>query len=427
MFRPFVCVRNSVVIGTVMTLGVLGTTPITSAAATTVKCGEVISSNTTLSADIGPCPGDGIIIGANDITLNLAGHHLTGSGVPSADSVGIHLSGRRGVAVTGGEVSGFATGVAIEGGAGNTVSKIFVHDNVGLQNGNFGDGIGIFGSSDNIVTENVVDHNGPFEGIGVFGNGVQATGNSSQRNQVLSNVVKHSNLPRDPGAGYSTDVGINLGYGLNGPSFTTVRTNTVSGGGFDGIVACSESGNPCVSTDDLIVGNLVRHNGFLAGSTVAGYGEGIRINAITPGSDDADFSISTRIKVADNKVTGNASDGIFVASRDNKIVGNDAAGNNAGHQGLIFDLRDISSGPPPDYAPCDHNFWRNNTWGPYFNDDPSQGPVGFTPFGSFDERCTAAGGTGPRPGFLFSQVAARESVQHPGSYTAPSQRRMPTG
>lgn len=47
-----------------------------------VNCGETITANTRLANDLTNCPGNGIIIGADDITLDLNGHTIDGDGVP---------------------------------------------------------------------------------------------------------------------------------------------------------------------------------------------------------------------------------------------------------------------------------------------------------------------------------------------------------
>ena len=44
-----------------------------SAIATHVSCGDVITQDTTLDSDLVNCPGDGVVIGASNITLDLAG------------------------------------------------------------------------------------------------------------------------------------------------------------------------------------------------------------------------------------------------------------------------------------------------------------------------------------------------------------------
>ena len=62
---------------TVVTLLVSGS----QALANHVRCGDVITQDTTLDSDLIDCPGDGIVIGASDITLDLGGHTVDGDGV----------------------------------------------------------------------------------------------------------------------------------------------------------------------------------------------------------------------------------------------------------------------------------------------------------------------------------------------------------
>jgi parallel beta-helix repeat protein len=48
-----------------------------------VQCGDVITQDTTLDSDLIGCPGYGIVIGADNITLDLNGHTVQGNGVSS--------------------------------------------------------------------------------------------------------------------------------------------------------------------------------------------------------------------------------------------------------------------------------------------------------------------------------------------------------
>jgi parallel beta-helix repeat protein len=50
------------------------------AVANHVACGDVITQDTTLDGDVGPCPGNGILIAASNVTLDLNGHTLSGQG-----------------------------------------------------------------------------------------------------------------------------------------------------------------------------------------------------------------------------------------------------------------------------------------------------------------------------------------------------------
>jgi len=82
-----------------------------------------VSASTTLTADIGPCPHNGLIVSASNVVLNCAGHTITGRGA----HVGIAVrSASTGVTVENCKVSGFAVGIETHstGGAftGNTVT-----------------------------------------------------------------------------------------------------------------------------------------------------------------------------------------------------------------------------------------------------------------------------------------------------------------
>src|SRR5262245_55071708 len=88
--------------------------PLTSAHATTVACGQVITTDVRLTADLN-CSGSALTIEASGVTVDLAGHSITGDGSgeaieisgPNRDSMLIET------AVRNGTISNFETGVAI--------------------------------------------------------------------------------------------------------------------------------------------------------------------------------------------------------------------------------------------------------------------------------------------------------------------------
>lgn len=360
---------------TALILVALATTSVGTAAATTtltsavLTCGQTLTRSTVLARDLGPCAGDGIVVGADGITVDLNGHRVLGTPGPG-DNVGIRLRGRSGVVVRGGTVTGFGAGVAVMGGSHNIVTGITSQDNVGLidGSGDFGDGVAIFNSSDNVLRANTVRRNGPFDGIGVFGR-------SSTGNQIVRNMVERNNIARFASniqLFLGLDDGINLGSGLEGGSHTSVIGNTIRHNAFDGIDGCSDRGNPCITTDDVIVGNLVQANGFGDPLNPDPFdsGDGIHIVGITPpGNSFSDFFPSTRELVANNSVLDNAGDGIGVGSSDNKILNNRALGNGASMPDFFFDLQDISLNND-----CDANSWFGNT------------------FSTADPTCVTAGG-----------------------------------
>jgi nitrous oxidase accessory protein NosD len=94
------------------------------ASATHVQCGDVITQDTTLDGDL-TCAGDGLTVGAPDVTLDLAGHTIQGS----RGNRGVIDSGER-TDVSGGTIRGFSAGVGIDGPI-----DTLVHDMLFEQNG----------------------------------------------------------------------------------------------------------------------------------------------------------------------------------------------------------------------------------------------------------------------------------------------------
>jgi hypothetical protein len=87
-----------------------------------LSCGDNVTTDTTLTADLGPCPGNGL--GVDEITahvtIKLNGHQIIGSGMGSGIVVG-------GVAAFGltikgpGKIVNFQTGITMGGGAANVI------------------------------------------------------------------------------------------------------------------------------------------------------------------------------------------------------------------------------------------------------------------------------------------------------------------
>src|SRR5438093_11060816 len=76
------------------------------AAAADDLCGTTIVENLKLDQDL-TCASNGLIVGADGIKLNLDGHTITGSGI----GVGISVTGRTDVSISGGTVKNLEPGV----------------------------------------------------------------------------------------------------------------------------------------------------------------------------------------------------------------------------------------------------------------------------------------------------------------------------
>lgn len=313
--RPTVAAALSVVC-VVATLG-LGV-PAAAGTAQSPSCGAVVTKNTTLANDVGPCPGDGLIIAADGITLDLGGHRVFGtfesSPVPanSVDAAGISFRQVQGSTVSNGEVFNFAAGVRIRGGSQNRVTRLNLHDNIG-RSGTDGDGIAVFGSDANRITGNRVVHNGPWSGITLLGD----ANSGSSYNVIAGNVVRDNNIPEFDDAGemsWKSDTGI----AIEGPGAThnQVLGNVVEGSGVHGILvkpACSmgydiSTGCPGTVANDfnVIRGNKVRGNGFGEPIEWGPIGDGITLLAMGP----AEVHMPANNTVEDNISNGNMRNGI---------------------------------------------------------------------------------------------------------------------
>ena len=142
----------------------------TNVSATDVQCGDFLTANTTLDSDL-TCSGEGLIINANNITLDCAGRSITGSGVGS----GISLSGQTGVNVKNCYVTGFNVGIRLESARNNTF-----RGNTAEANG--GDGISLHSGFNNTLTGNATNRN---NSVGISlreGNSNTLTGNVTNNN-----------------------------------------------------------------------------------------------------------------------------------------------------------------------------------------------------------------------------------------------------
>ncbi len=96
-----------------------------SASATHVSCGDVITEDTTLDNDLIDCPGDGVVIGASGITLDLAGHTI--DGLPGGlGNQGVQNSGADNVTIANGRIQEFQDGVLIRSSDANLLTGLAV-------------------------------------------------------------------------------------------------------------------------------------------------------------------------------------------------------------------------------------------------------------------------------------------------------------
>ncbi len=272
------------------------------AAPVALGCGAVVTTDVVLTADIGPCQENAIIVGADNVTIDLNGHQLFGTGgtVVVHQAAGVFSDNHRGVVVTNGTVHDMYHGVRIRAGSNNLVTKMTVRDNAG------GDGIDIESSTDNVVSFNTVFHNSGFAGLTTF-NTNSLPGLLSARNTFTDNIVY---------ANSSNGITVESGSGH------IVRRNQVASNTRDGI-----------SLFNGVSGNLVEANQI---SSNGANGVNVRAGA-------------TNNIVRTNQVSQNGGRGIQIAGQSNQILGNTALGN-------VLDLLDAN-------VNCDANVWSGNRFG----------------------------------------------------------------
>jgi parallel beta-helix repeat protein len=92
-------------------------TPSISAVPQSAQCGQRITTDFVLANDM-TCTTDAFVINADNVTLDLGGHTLTGPGMgpqtwpqPQLDSVGVRTGGHTNVTIRNGKISQFSTGI----------------------------------------------------------------------------------------------------------------------------------------------------------------------------------------------------------------------------------------------------------------------------------------------------------------------------
>ncbi len=350
-----------------------------------VACGSVITEDTTLESDVGPCENsDGLIVKGSNITLNLNGHSVVGAlrvfgterwqKAATGQFAGIRLEGVTGTTVANGTIEQFAAGVALFNSSGNTLTGLKVQDNIGPAETDFlGDGIALFRSSGNTLVRNVVRHNGPFSGVAFVG---PSSDNRINNSEMLDNNLPDLNASGD--AVHSEDFGVRI----EGPaaSRNVVNQSVINGNGTAGVhISPSCTPHPTCETtpgpnaDNVITANEVRRNGFGPlgdGSFVpAGSGDGILVYTTPVGRRHlgAGYAPGTGTVIERNNVRENARHGIimFPDANGNTIRYNTAVDNavlGRGFDGIDRNCAGCSRleiGTPD----CGTNTWLNNRFG----------------------------------------------------------------
>ncbi|MGI9119558.1 MAG: hypothetical protein ACR2G7_05460, partial [Acidimicrobiales bacterium] len=237
-------------------------------------------------------------------------------------------------------------------GSSNNIGNLNVRDNVSPGgDAVLGDGIVLFHSGKNQLINNLVSHNGPFDGIGVLG--VDSNYNRIQGNTVEETVASEGDLVFD-------GVGIIINNFLDEQGTPRrgepIRNNDV----IDNVVRRNDNSGISNTTNIAarIVGNVVQDNGQRGEFCAAEPGGEPFCQPAAGPSNGIGFTAGplapqvTRALIQGNTVTGNEHNGIEIQTQENRIIGNTVLGNG------LADLVDYNFEPQ-----CDHNVYQGNVFG----------------------------------------------------------------
>jgi parallel beta-helix repeat protein len=228
-----------------MAMGLIGLSP-TTADAVTLSCGDTITTDTTLTADVTCTSYSGVYFGARGITLDLNGYSITST---SHTGAGVYNDGFDGVTIQNGTISGFFDGVDVVVANRNTVQDLTLLDLGGTGiyviegNGNKilgntysdpfgGGGINIVGSR-NVIDGNSITGAG---GIGIIVQGglvLTARGNKVTFNDTNGNgqgIEVDSASARTLVEGNHANNNTSAGISIYSPS-TTLTNNEANDNG----------------------------------------------------------------------------------------------------------------------------------------------------------------------------------------------------
>ncbi len=264
------------------------------ALASHVSCGATITEDTTLDTDLIDCPGDGLSIGADNITLDLNGHTIDGDDVGLFDQgVGnggfVGTDGYDNATIQGGSVRDFDIGVFMHEGTNENVVRAVTTSSNRV-------GIALQGD-DNLVSRS-------FSSDNAWGIQISSDRNRLRNNSILGN----------------TEYGVVIGFFAGG---NRIEGNVVSNN-FLGIFL-SDAGGGAESSANVIRKNLISDN-FLGMSMIETFNTWIEQNRVLGSNLDGIHvgGESLRNLVEGNLTYQNGDDGIEVEESDNEITRNTA-------------------------------------------------------------------------------------------------------
>jgi parallel beta-helix repeat protein len=186
-----------------------------------VTCGQTITQDMALDSDLMNCPADGVVIGADNVRLDLNGHIIHGGANLGVEfPAGVRNAGHSGVTIENGRISNFHEGVRVDSVFENGVRVKTASNNVVR-------GLGFSTVAATVTFADVIDST-IANTFGSLTGGVILV--RSDSNRVVRNLISHIHVccGNDNGVERNSAGGIEATFGAHG---TVVERNDVSGFG----------------------------------------------------------------------------------------------------------------------------------------------------------------------------------------------------
>jgi parallel beta-helix repeat protein len=297
-----------------------------------VSCGQVITHSIHVTNDLIDCPGDGLVIGAGHIRVDLGGHVVDGIANPAADGID-NTGGFDNVVVRHGTIQQFQQGVHLVNASANRLQRLVVrqtfrgielgasdHTKIGHNkvSANF-DGIHLVGSDLNRISHNDVFGNTASAIVLIAGSDSNRVDHNKAHDNPswgitsdfsASNVYAYNRVYRNNIAGiepfHGTSIRIihnavfrnRIGIELFTTTGSLLRGNKIRGSVVDGIHTFVGS------TGNLLVNNASHRNGG-DGIDVADPGNTIRRNHANRNGDLGIFAVAGNVDGGGNTAHNN--------------------------------------------------------------------------------------------------------------------------
>ncbi len=191
---------------------------------TVASCGQVITRDVILLKDI-ECPGVGMIVGTDGITINLNNHRLSlanntdTSRIPEIEEIGILVPGQKNITIRGpGVIMGFDKAIEFAGsGRGYVLDLKLIGNNIGLS----------LKASDEITIYRSF----------IEGNTIGIASQSSKEGFIMSNQISEN---------------VNEGIVVMDSNYFIIGANSLIGNGNNGIFLDVSSFNNTISSNNIL-------------------------------------------------------------------------------------------------------------------------------------------------------------------------------